>query len=298
MKILLLNSTSIVKKLVRRLADIRGDQVFETEETGMDVVIVDDSVASSYPPEVARRFGRFTLYMGSRFDPVPSGYDGVLLKPFLPRELDELLSEKSSGVRSTTIPHAPLEKTVQNTVFNQQEIDEVKSLLESFDPDEEDLTPVKPEPEPEPEGVAEPEPEPEPQPAPKDDEEQIAAALHAIDRASWTENLDAVLYEAQEDDTGRLLKEKVEDYDNEIRHHGSGAAIEEPVEEARRHIVEEETPHSPMRELDEDALQALDLHARGVEALQDLMAILSDPSVAKALKTMGVRVEISFGEKS
>ena len=49
---------------------------------------------------------------------------------------------------------------------------------------------------------------------------------------------------------------------------------------------------------EETSFEGIDLHTRGVEALQDLMAILSDESVAKAFKAIGVRVDISFGEKA
>jgi len=48
---------------------------------------------------------------------------------------------------------------------------------------------------------------------------------------------------------------------------------------------------------EEEPFTGINLHARGAEALQDLMAILSDKSVARAFKAMGVRVDISFGEE-
>ena len=70
---------------------------------------------------------------------------------------------------------------------------------------------------------------------------------------------------------------------------GSDEALEEVLYDAA------ELPELPE---EDNAFDEIDLHARGVEALQDLMAILSDESVAKALKAMGVRIDISFGEKA
>ncbi|HHE07878.1 MAG TPA: hypothetical protein ENL01_03110, partial [Chlorobaculum parvum] len=92
MTIALLNTTPIVEKLVERLAQKRGDMLIDTGDGGQaDIVIVDDSVAQKYDADAAGELGRYTLYVGSRFDEMPEGYDAVLGKPFLPDELNGLL---------------------------------------------------------------------------------------------------------------------------------------------------------------------------------------------------------------
>jgi len=239
MTIALLNSTPIVGKLVDRLAKKRGDVYIEgvREDGGQaDIVIVDDSVGAQYGAGDAREAGRYTLYIGSRFEAMPEGYDAVLGKPFLPDELGRALDDAELAVRSQagqndiydadeaaeSLTHAP--------VFDPVEIDELKELLDAVEtddafPDEEEASL----------------------------QQRIESALEQLDERAWDQPIEEVLYDA--------------------------GAPQERAETANR-------------------FDDIDLHARGVEALQDLMAILSDESVAQALKEMGVRIDISFGEKA
>ena len=237
MTIALLNTTPIVAKLVERLAQKRGDTFLNTERSGgqrADVVIVDDSVAMRYDAAAAKREGHYAIFIGSRFETMPQGYDAVLGKPFLPEELGHALDDAEVAV-SALVERSDVfdadeaaeawEAESAAPVFNSAEIDELKELLDAVEGDEEMAAGY---------------------------EEQIEAAMEHLDRREWERPVEEVLYDA-------------------------GA------------------PESSENRTD---FSDIDLHARGVEALQDLMAILSDESVAQALKAMGVRIDISFGEKA
>ncbi len=237
MTIVLFNTAPVVAKLVEKLAVRRGDSLVDAKTLDgrkADVAVVDDSAAETYDAARAGEYGAFTLYMGSRFEPMPEGFDATLPKPFLPEELDKILDDAELSLAART-DRADLfdadeaaalweaEASAEGGVFDAGELDEVKQLLEAVEAADEDA-----------------------------DETTLQArideALETLDEAQLQQPVDEVLFEAQKDASG----------DDE----------------------------------------AIDLHARGVEALQDLMAILSDESVAKALKSMGVRIDISFGEKA
>jgi hypothetical protein len=243
MTIALLNTTPIVGKLVDRLAEKRGDSLFENgaamDGRQADVVIVDDSVGEGYVAATARRLGRYTIYIGSRFDAMPEGFDAVLGKPFLPDELGKTLDDAEMAVSALVERNDVFdadeaadswEEESAGPVFDRAEIDELKELLDAVEEEEgtesEDEVPL---------GA------------------KIEAALEELDERAWEQPVEEVLYDAE-------------------------SAKEEP---------DAETDFGD-----------IDLHARGVEALQDLMAILSDESVARALKSIGVRIDISFGEKA
>jgi hypothetical protein len=243
MTIALLNTTPIVGKLVDRLAEKRGDSLFENgaamDGRQADVVIIDDSVGEGYAAATAKRLGRYTIYIGSRFDAMPDGFDAVLGKPFLPDELGKALDNAEMAVSALVerndvfdADEAADSWEAENTapVFDRAEIDELKELLDAVESEE--------------------------LPQEEDDEglgARIEAALEELEEGAWNQPVEEVLYDAQAQKAG------------------------------------------PDAEAD---FGEIDLHARGVEALQDLMAILSDESVAKALKSIGVRIDISFGEKA
>lgn len=258
MTIVLLNTTPIVHKIVEKLAQKRGDLLFESETpdgSSADAVIVDDSMRDACDAAQARTLGLYTLFLGSRFDAMPEGFDAVVSKPFLPEELFRALDDAEvslAGVPEEGDLYDADEAAVSwlepesdiadhpeegSGVFNDEDIDEVKQLLDAFDSDAEEREEEKL-------SVSEL-------------ENKIAAALERMDEAEWEQPYGEVLYDAQ--------------------------SMEKP----------ESATHSD----DADPFAGMDLHARGVEALQDLMAILSDESVARALKAMGVRIDISFGEK-
>jgi len=231
MTVALLNTTPIVEKLVERLTQKRGDVLYKSaSEDGCeaDVAIVDDSVLDQYDAAAARAVGRYTLLIGSRFEPMPEGFDAVLEKPFLPEELGRALDDAEFSV-GTAVERSDL-----------------------FDADE-------------------------------------AAS-------SWEEESVAVperpVFDSAEIDELKQLLDAVEHGTDEVPGFGVAQSPEAPFEE-----VLYDADAATAGEAAE-AFDAIDLHARGVEALQDLMAILSDESVAKAFKAIGVRVDISFGEKA
>ena len=250
MTIVLLNQTPIVRKLVEKLAARRSDTFLETatdDGAPADLVIVDDSVRNTYSAEEAKKKGNYTLFIGSRFDEMPEGFDAVLAKPFLPDELNRAFDDAelalAADVQRLDVFDADEaasswgdESEELNGVFDEEEIDEVRQLLDAVEEEPID------------ESVAEENAQLL--------EARISEALDQMEPSDWDQPYEEVLYEA---------------------------AAAEPANEAG--------------ETDE-RFSDLDLHARGVEALQDLMAILSDESVAKALKSMGVRIDISFGEKA
>jgi len=248
MIIMLLNTTPIVGKLVGRLAQKRGDTLVEQETDDgrqADVVIVDDSAGPRYGAEAAKTLGRYTLYIGSRFDAMPEGFDTLLAKPFLPEELNTALDDAemalSGSVERSDIFDAD-EAAVSweaeangeeiKPLFDRAEIDELKQLIDAVDEEE---------------GLSEAQAEAL--------EAQIEDALETLKERDWEQPIEEVLYDA-------------------------GAEAAAPAAEEEKRFGD------------------IDLHARGLEALQDLMAILSDESVARALKEMGVRIDISFGERA
>ncbi|WP_345972479.1 hypothetical protein [Sulfurimonas diazotrophicus] len=237
MTIALFNTTPIVAKLVERLAQKRGDSLLQPGAAGgrrADVAIVDDSVAARYDAAAAKTQGHYAIFIGSRFDAMPQGYDASLGKPFLPEELARALDDAEMAV-SALVERSDVfdadeaaeawEEESAAPLFDSAEIDELKELLDAVEGEEAE------------------------EPTYGD---QIEAAMEHIDRREWEQPIEEVLYDAD----------------------------------------------APERTPEETDFSDIDLHARGVEALQDLMAILSDESVAQALKAMGVRIDISFGEKA
>jgi hypothetical protein len=239
MTVALLNTTPIVEKLAERLVQKRGDTLYKgASEDGReaDVVIVDDSVSDRYDAAAAKAVGRYTLFIGSRFEPMPAGFDANLAKPFLPEELgrmldDAELSVSASVARSDVFDadeaasswEAEAAEPQEQPVFDRAEIDELKELLDAVEHDDAAAF-------------------------------HIEAAPQETNDHDWNEPVEEVLYDA--------------DAETESAENG------------------------------DTSFEDIDLHARGVEALQDLMAILSDESVAKAFKAIGVRIDISFGEKA
>lgn len=262
MTIVLFNKTPIVQKLVDRLAQKRGDVLAITapeEGEQCDVLIVDDSMDTQIDAAQARVIGRFTLYLGSRFEAMPSGFDATLPKPFLPNELSTLLDDAKQIIGTASGAAAGFDlideswgmETEEAPLFNAEEIDEVKKLLVDVEDEDADATV---------------------------DATHAAAVPEASEAASLLmDDLDEVRKDESESDAPEW-----EDSEDAIF--------------ADMHPPEAEEVSMP--ELEQDADPEIDVHARGLEALQDLMAILSDEAVAKALKEMGVRIDISFGEKA
>jgi len=135
MTITLLNTTPIVDKLVGRLAGKRGDVLVQRGDNGgakADVVIVDDSVRETYDAAEASEIGAYTVFIGSRFDAMPEGFDATLGKPFLPDELAEVLDGAELALAADVgradvfdADEAVEALEAEARVFDEEEIDEV-----------------------------------------------------------------------------------------------------------------------------------------------------------------------------
>ncbi len=126
MKILLLNRTAIVQSLIKKLATQRGDELYlsTSSEIGLvDVVIVDDSCASQYESDQLRELASFCILLTQDDSETLSGYDKVIKKPFLPRELDLVLDLAVMRVGSID----------ESAILNMDDIDDVKELLDDLD---------------------------------------------------------------------------------------------------------------------------------------------------------------------
>lgn len=98
MKILLFNDNPVVRKLVALSAQKTKDDLSvvwstdEIEEREYDLLIVDDALYSDEVFEALNEkiIVKSTLYMATRGKAVPSGFDNVINKPFLPTDLVDM----------------------------------------------------------------------------------------------------------------------------------------------------------------------------------------------------------------
>ncbi|MFA6630422.1 MAG: hypothetical protein WCS55_11740 [Sulfuricurvum sp.] len=111
MKILLFNDNPVVRKLVALSAQKTKDDlsviwsVDEIEESGYDLLIVDDALYSNEIFESLKEHITYksTLLMATRGNAVPAGFDNVINKPFLPTDLVDMfiqIEKKIAGAAS------------------------------------------------------------------------------------------------------------------------------------------------------------------------------------------------------
>lgn len=108
MKILLFNDNPVVRKLVALSAQKTKDEldivwsVEEIEESGYDLLIIDDALYSEETFESLKETVTFTasLLMATRGNAVPAGFDHVINKPFLPTDLVDLFARIDKGLAS------------------------------------------------------------------------------------------------------------------------------------------------------------------------------------------------------
>ena len=110
MKILLFNDNPVVRKLVALSAQKTKDDlsviwsVDEIEATEYDLLIVDDALYSDEMFESLNEkiIVKSTLFMATRGQAVPSGFDNVINKPFLPTDLVDMFVQIEKKVSATS----------------------------------------------------------------------------------------------------------------------------------------------------------------------------------------------------
>lgn len=111
MKILLFNDNPVVRKLVALSAQKTKDDLSvvwstdEIEESGYDLLIVDDAL---YSDEILESLNekivvKSTLFMATRGKAVPSGFDHVINKPFLPTDLVDMFIQIQKKVAGDSV---------------------------------------------------------------------------------------------------------------------------------------------------------------------------------------------------
>lgn len=313
MTIILQSGTPIVRKLVEKVAQRRGDVLLDDEAEHADLIIIDDSERASWSCERAREVASESIYLGSRLDETPEGFDRVLAKPFLPEELMETLEQcEAKEMTDTTIfadevgedesayHDVTTEAEEQESVLNEGDVDELKGILDAFEHDvsEAGITQAHKTTFEEEEGET---------PVVDFEEEFESGTLEnsfrddkVFDEMPYDEAPESEAETLAFDEEAVAFKEA--DFTDE-----DTFSYEVPEEESVEMADSEAVPYTDEKtdasyaftasEALDDHLSGEALHSRGVEALQDVMAILSDESVARALKEMGVRVDISFGER-
>jgi uncharacterized membrane protein len=127
MKILLFNDNPVVRKLVALSAQKTKDDlsviwsVDEIEESEYDLLIVDDALYSDEMFESLNEkiIVKSTLFMATRGQAVPSGFNNVINKPFLPTDLVDMFVqiEKKVSTASEAKGDAKEESTPSEAMY-------------------------------------------------------------------------------------------------------------------------------------------------------------------------------------
>jgi len=153
MKILLFNDNPVVRKLVALSAQKTKDDlsviwsVDEVEESGYDLVIIDDALYSDEMFESLKEHITFrsALLMATRGKAVPAGFDNVINKPFLPTDLVDMFiqiekkfSETSGNKPEIVFAETPIKEESPVHAINLEEslpdlADEEENTFDSFD---------------------------------------------------------------------------------------------------------------------------------------------------------------------
>lgn len=146
MKILLFNDNPVVRKLVALSAQKTKDElsviwsVDEVEESSYDLLIIDDALYSDETFESLKELITFksTLLMATRGQAIPSGFNHVINKPFLPTDLVDMFIQidKKTSSNSAVKEESPIqtpEIEEQEPVFNINLDEELTDLSNSVD---------------------------------------------------------------------------------------------------------------------------------------------------------------------
>lgn len=124
MKILLFNDNPVVRKLVALSAQKTKDELSvvwsadEIEEREYDLLIVDDALYSDEMFESLQEKieVKSKLYMATRGNPLPKGFDNVINKPFLPTDLVDMFIQIENKVGGSS--HSKDETAVETPVYS------------------------------------------------------------------------------------------------------------------------------------------------------------------------------------
>ncbi len=147
MKILLFNDNPVVRKLVALSAQKTKDElsviwsVDEIEESGYDLLIIDDALYSDETFAALKEHATFTttLLMATRGQAVPAGFDHVINKPFLPTDLVDMFIVIDKKVASAPPPAAEAPVYAINLEDELPDSLEEGDLFDSFHLDDTDI---------------------------------------------------------------------------------------------------------------------------------------------------------------
>ncbi len=313
MNILLINDNPVVNKLVTLSAQKTSDnlEVVDSlenlESSTYDLVVIDDTL---YSDELhielnAKVQYSSSLYICARDAEEVSDFTKILKKPFLPTDLVELFSVLSKVVDEIDL--SVLDEHENEASLELQELEDEIEELESLD-EELDLGELEDELEEEMTGDRILDAE-EAQKV-KDlleetdmniDDELLLEAEEEIDIdiASQIENAVEDLSEEDlesEVDEGTLLNIVSGDLDS-LTSRDMKIAVGEDVDSVEAEVLEEDTA-SIEEEIEEDVRveETVIEENKGVEALKNLLAALSDKNVAASMKGMKISINITLGD--
>ena len=313
MNILLINDNPVVNKLVTLSAQKTSDnlEVVDSlenlESSTYDLVVIDDTL---YSDELhielnAKVQYSSSLYICARDAEEVSDFTKILKKPFLPTDLVELFSVLSKVVDEIDL--SVLDEHENEASLELQELEDEIEELESLD-EELDLGELEDELEEEITGDRILDAE-EAQKV-KDlleetdmniDDELLLEAEEEIDIdiASQIENAVEDLSEEDlesEVDEGTLLNIVLGDLDS-LTSRDMKIAVGEDVDSVEAEVLEEDTA-SIEEEIEEDVRveETVIEENKGVEALKNLLAALSDKNVAASMKGMKISINITLGD--
>ncbi len=328
MNILLINDNPVVNKLVTLSAQKTSDnlEVVDSlenlESSTYDLVVIDDTLYSDelHMELNAKVQYSSSLYICARDAEEVSDFTKILKKPFLPTDLVELFSVLSKVVDEIDLSvldeHENEASLELQELEDEIEIEELEGLdeledeieeLESLD-EELDLGELEDELEEEMTGNRILDDE-EAQKV-KDlldetdmniDDELLLEAEEEIDIdiASQIENAVEDLSEEElesEMDEGTLLNIVSGDLDS-LTSRDMKIAVGEDVDSVEAEVLEEDTA-SIEEEIEEDVRveETVIEENKGVEALKNLLAALSDKNVAASMKGMKISINITLGD--
>ncbi|HIC13479.1 MAG TPA: hypothetical protein EYO75_08970 [Sulfurimonas sp.] len=328
MNILLINDNPVVNKLVTLSAQKTSDnlEVVDSlenlESSTYDLVVIDDTLYSDelHMELNAKVQYSSSLYICARDAEEVSDFTKILKKPFLPTDLVELFSVLSKVVDEIDLSvldehenEASLELQELEDEIEIEELeglDELEDEIEELESLDEELDLGELEDELEEEMTGDRILDDEEAQKVKDlldetdmniDDELLLEAEEEIDIdiASQIENAVEDLSEEDlesEMDEGTLLNIVSGDLDS-LTSRDMKIAVGEDVDSVEAEVLEEDTA-SIEEEIEEDVRveETVIEENKGVEALKNLLAALSDKNVAASMKGMKISINITLGD--